>query len=641
MTADRPAVEATAPLGWRWWEILVLCAVATVPFAEALVTWRAGWLPVGDNANLAIRAQDVGTTATPLLGMPSGLGAFTSGVASTTHPGPLVFWVLGPWVRLFGNGPVPVLLGAAVVAAAASVGFVWCGRLLAGRWGVVTSASMVVIIYAYAQATVNLSAPLNPVMALLPALAALAAAAAFDSGERRALFVLVPAASLAAQADSIYVITMAGVAVFILLREVPRRIHGRVGPIRRRHTLITFASCGVLWAGPIIDVLAHAGGNVRATYDAAAVAKMEPLGWAASVGTLGAVVHPVGWLRWSPPAPAPGGPGIWVAIGAGAVIIGAAVRRAAKQSHGRSLVWISGIAILTLVASQWFTPAAAGRDSFYLLPVVLVGAFVWFAVASVARVPDVVRSPRARAVVCLVVLLVGAGPLSSEFTRRQFVQPGTAAVVPMAKQVAARLGRGRYELVSAGGPNGQSLLRGVGFRLEEKGFDTRYSDDQVGYVGSRRTVGSAPGPVDALVLTRELAVRPPGWTRVAAYRPGLVSEERLASLRSRVATSLRRSGIRLTHQASQSQTGQIIVFFGGGDPALLLDEKPLGDLGRDVLIDRDRLAGLPDDVLATLAEEQIIHSNELDPALQAAFLRATADDDLDIWLVPAAAVPRP
>ena len=94
----------------RRFEVVVL-AVATVAAllpVIAVVATRSGryYVPLGDEATIDLRVRDVFTSNTPLV------GSYSRGF---NHPGPLLYWLIAPFSRLFGGAAWATQVGAAVL----------------------------------------------------------------------------------------------------------------------------------------------------------------------------------------------------------------------------------------------------------------------------------------------------------------------------------------------------------------------------------------------------------------------------------------------------------------------------------------------------------------------------------------------
>ena len=101
----------------------VLVALALIPILSALIVLQQGWRPSGDNALIGLRARDVLTGHVPLIGQPSTGENFGSGVASS-HPGPIEFYLIAPFVAVLGP-VIGLALGAAVINSAGLVAIGW------------------------------------------------------------------------------------------------------------------------------------------------------------------------------------------------------------------------------------------------------------------------------------------------------------------------------------------------------------------------------------------------------------------------------------------------------------------------------------------------------------------------------------
>ncbi|MBA3280831.1 MAG: hypothetical protein H0U29_01225, partial [Acidimicrobiia bacterium] len=170
--------------------IAMVAAVAAVPLLVAGLRGLATpWTPVSDQAIEALRMHDVGSRHTPLLGAYSRLG--------WRHPGPLLFWVGAPFLRLFG--PSGLLLGSATINLAGLMGALAAARRLGGALLVVpvaaTSAAMV-----HTLGPVRLVDPWNPHVTYLPLLCfLLCSAAAAEGGARWPLPAAIMSGSFVAQ----------------------------------------------------------------------------------------------------------------------------------------------------------------------------------------------------------------------------------------------------------------------------------------------------------------------------------------------------------------------------------------------------------------------------------------------------------
>ncbi|MGI8794271.1 MAG: hypothetical protein ACR2H3_14035, partial [Acidimicrobiales bacterium] len=81
--------------------LIGLGCLLALPLVVAVVQLRSPrWYPVLDLAMTELRVRDVGTTNSPLIGLPGRIGDFPK---QGSHPGPLSFYVLAPLYRALGS----------------------------------------------------------------------------------------------------------------------------------------------------------------------------------------------------------------------------------------------------------------------------------------------------------------------------------------------------------------------------------------------------------------------------------------------------------------------------------------------------------------------------------------------------------
>jgi hypothetical protein len=103
----------------------------TLLIAPMIRATTRGWRPLADDANIAIGAWRTLTLHPPLLGQLTLAG----GSANASDPGPLEYWLLGPFVHLDkGQG---VLIGSAILCALALSVTIEVLRRTSGTWGAV------------------------------------------------------------------------------------------------------------------------------------------------------------------------------------------------------------------------------------------------------------------------------------------------------------------------------------------------------------------------------------------------------------------------------------------------------------------------------------------------------------------------
>lgn len=184
----------------RWF--ILFGAIALLPVVVGVLEGLdTGWLPVGEEAIIALHAGDVIGGHPPLLGAATSLT--TPDGAATYHPGPLLFYVLGPFVELLGPGAGAVV-GAAVVSSGSIVALGWVGRRVAtARVGaaLMVAGSLTLLALGGAGAAVTIH---NPQVAVLPLLVFALSAWALSLGEDDVLPLLALSGSFAVQASVVY-----------------------------------------------------------------------------------------------------------------------------------------------------------------------------------------------------------------------------------------------------------------------------------------------------------------------------------------------------------------------------------------------------------------------------------------------------
>lgn len=252
-----------------WW---LIGTVAMVVFPMVLVIFRAGgsgWEPSGDHAMEVLRMHDTGGRHTPLLGAYSRFG--------WNHPGPLLFWIGAPALKL--AGPVGVMVSVGVINVAALVGAVWSARRLGGNaMAVAVAVGSAVLVHNHG--VVKLVDIWNPWVAVLPLLCFLftvPAAVIHRSAGLGSLAIVTGSFAAQSHLGNVPVVgaATAGGLIWLgtsLLRERRTLINQpteNVGiPASHRRVWLTGAGLiGLLlalWSGPMVDQIIHDPGNVVA-----------------------------------------------------------------------------------------------------------------------------------------------------------------------------------------------------------------------------------------------------------------------------------------------------------------------------------------------------------------------------------------
>lgn len=140
----------------RWVAAAIALALALGPVL-AFVRFIPDWIPSGDPAYMGMRALDVGTSRTPLIGQPSTAAEYVDGTM-VHHLGPSHFYLLAPFMRVLGN--VAGMLVVSVLITGSSV-LVSCWAVFRqiGR----TPAVVAAVVLATTTFTTGSSSLVNPV----------------------------------------------------------------------------------------------------------------------------------------------------------------------------------------------------------------------------------------------------------------------------------------------------------------------------------------------------------------------------------------------------------------------------------------------------------------------------------------------
>lgn len=257
---DEHAVAVEEPISRRLWAmsprlVFAVClALLAIPFIAAIAGQRnALWFPVLDLAMTELRVKDVFTGDTPLIGLPGRIGGFPD---QGSHPGPLSFYALAPFYRLFGS------TAWALQAAAGTLNFVACALALwiAHRWGgprlVATIALLLAVLIRGYGVEVFLE-PWNPLLPLLWFVVLLLAVSVVLGRDVKMLPIVVVAASMCAQTHISYSGLTLGIGMLAVIGAVFAFRNAPVGSDQRRDVVrwavIAVAVGVVLWLPPLID----------------------------------------------------------------------------------------------------------------------------------------------------------------------------------------------------------------------------------------------------------------------------------------------------------------------------------------------------------------------------------------------------
>jgi hypothetical protein len=245
---------------------IAMLVLLMVPFVVALVrAFRDGWMPSGDEANIAIRALDVFSHHPPLTGLPSTSALYGDGIA-TNHPGPIEFYLLAVPLRTLGFSVGPLFSAAAINAGCVLIAWwVFFRRLglTAMLW-----AGVLLLGVMWSGGTAVLTDTLSSNMTMYSLLCTAVLAWALIDGDLRLLPLAVFVASYAAQqhlAALFIVAVLAVVTIAALATRVVVRMRRRDPTITRallRWSAVAFVVFVACWLPVAIDQFTGHPGNV-------------------------------------------------------------------------------------------------------------------------------------------------------------------------------------------------------------------------------------------------------------------------------------------------------------------------------------------------------------------------------------------
>ncbi|MDQ6810752.1 MAG: hypothetical protein M3Z95_02485 [Actinomycetota bacterium] len=242
-----------------------------------------GWIPAGDQANIATRALDVFTSRTALVGLHSDAGALTH--HAVYGLGPMLFWLLALPTRI--GGPWALALTMGLVNIAAIVGVVALVRRRGGQ-ALMFVTAIAVVVMSRSLAPEVLHDVWNPSAALFPFTLLILLCWSLACGEHRLLPVTVLVASFVVQCQLAFLapslglmaVGLAGLLVShrstgpgVSERATSVRVVAEPGSVRRRSlgrwvlaALLVAVAC---WIAPAIDQIEGKPGNLSAIARAA------------------------------------------------------------------------------------------------------------------------------------------------------------------------------------------------------------------------------------------------------------------------------------------------------------------------------------------------------------------------------------
>jgi hypothetical protein len=230
-----------------------------VPLLVALVVLRTPrWYPILDMAQTEIRVRDVFTGDTPLIGLPGRIGTFGN---QGSHPGPLSFWTLAPFYRLFGATSWALQIASVALQSIAVGAIAWIAYRRGGiRLVVGTLAVVALVMRAYGAGT--LTEAWNPHLPLLFWIVLLLAVWSVISDDLAMLPVAVFAGSFCAQTHVPYLGLAGGMLAFGVVVAGWHAYRDADRAARRRFLRWLLIATGVgiaAWLAPLLQQLGDRG----------------------------------------------------------------------------------------------------------------------------------------------------------------------------------------------------------------------------------------------------------------------------------------------------------------------------------------------------------------------------------------------
>lgn len=570
--------------------------VALLPIVAAVVrALVTGWIPVGDNALIAIRAHDVLGGSMPLLGSWTSASQWVG--FDMNFPGPTMFQAFSVPVWLFGPLHGIALAAGLVNATAVVVCAVFAWRI--GRLPLLLATNIAVVTLLGSMGSSNLIDPWNANIATLSFLALLFATAALATGDVWALPVTAALATFVIQAHLSYVLLVPGVVAVGLAGfawttwsarrgeraapprtgspPTPRRLSGRtIGAVFGVTALVVVAG----WALPVYEQFSSNPGNLTKLYRSSKVQPPSTPGFGQAVGGVSLVVaRPPLWLApgWGdthidlfhPPPPAlPSALLVGAVVAAGVAVAVTAARRRDVSATALATIAVTGVLLSVATAAKGTSPF--GLQLAYLRYGWPVSMLTWLAIGyGVARSPLVatrvtgfldrrgsqtaqrrwIAALRPGVAVGFACLLIATGFALP--ARHYDVDAPTWALGPskeFARAAVDALGRQRIVVVHFGlNPSAGIIGPPVMAALVDAGYSVRTDDPVLTYqIGSERLYrperdGNAP----LLVVGASRPDAPTGSTvRLLATTTGLDPEQitRLGELTNRFVDGVRHDG---------------------------------------------------------------------------------------------------
>jgi hypothetical protein len=495
----------------RWLTVVVLVLVLAPALAACISVIGQHWHAGGDQALELLRIRDVGTRHTPLVGAWSRWG--------WAHPGPVLFWMLAPFYRLFGE--TGVLVGMGVLNGLAIAGVV----LVAHRRGGPTLAALAGVMVALLVRSLGVSLIVdiwNPLAAFFPFVLFLMLAWAVLCRDWAMLPIAVFVGSFVVQIHAGYLPLVVPLLLFVSVFAAIALVRSR----RPRWLVAAGVVALVVWLPSLVQQMASKNGNLAALFSYIRRPGEATAGWTTAFGTFGAQFRPVtSWVDGSDV-----GLGftavarVWPAVLTLAAVV--VVGLLAWRRRQRDAAWLAVVAVISVIAAVVATSKLTGPLFVYLtrwwwaVAAIATLAIVWGVTRLVGnRVLDSVVSGAA------VVAMAVAGVMSASDLPVSFAHPDMVPAVGALEGPTARaLDRNTRYLVERFDTSQLGFVSIGLFRtLDADGYHVFTPSDDVSDLQYGNWRVATPDDVDATISVVDTAESgwqpPPDGRLVASYDP--------------------------------------------------------------------------------------------------------------------------
>jgi hypothetical protein len=476
------------------WILAALWALLAVPFVVALVALaKPHWYPVLDMAQTELRIRDVWSSHPPLIGLPGRIGSFSR---QGSHPGPISFWALSPFYRLFGASAwamdaAAVCLNLLVVGAT-----LWLARRRGGVLLLLGFGAILACLLSYYGPEI-LTLAWNPYMPVLWFLLFVLAVWSVLCDDWALLPVVVLAGTFCAQTHISYVALVGGLGVLALgwMAVTAYRRRAEEGVARRFWiwALGSTALAVLLWLPPVIQQFTGSPANISILWDYFTQTPQETIGIGEAIKLLLRHLNPVTIFTRGDGMTGSLVPGLVVGLAWVAGVVGAWKLRA------RSLLRLDLVLAVAGVLGIFSAARIFGYLWFYLvlwawgIAALMVLTIGWTIVLFAAGRPSVARAPQRAAT-----WLAGGLALVAIAGTIVFTVDASDAVAPDAQptRIFKHLIKPTERALEAGdipgtGPNGRYMITftdalniganayGLALELERQGLDVGLPNREV------------------------------------------------------------------------------------------------------------------------------------------------------------------